>query len=222
MFDFSGHYQLRSGDINCVRFNFYDIPEFREAVRVETNARDAAFLNIPANICGLQIRQMTPRDFLILHGLENPIISGCNLTDSDISDFLHFMAVNQSPWHRFWKMFRMDYLKALEAIGRYFESTFQDTPGGTKSAKSVPIASWFAHRVFFLMSHNVCRTIDEALDTPFRIHNQIINCVIVELNPDYKVHARHGKVLAQRLELKNARLQLLQLLSKRSMEGRLN
>ncbi len=203
-----------------MRFDLYDIPEFREAVRIETNARDAAFLNIPADICGLKIRQMTPRDFLILDGLENPIINGGVPTTGGISEFLHHMAVNRSPWHRFWKLIRMDFPKALESIGAYLENTFQDTPGGTKSAKSLPLASWFAHRAQFLLSHNLCRTIDEALDTPFRIHNQLINCAIKEVNPDYKVHGRHGKVISKRLEMKNARLQLLQLLTARSKEGR--
>lgn len=187
---------------------------------METNARDAAFLNIPTDICGLKIRQMTPRDFLILDGLGNPIISGGAFSESAISDFLHFMAVNRSPWHRFRKMFRMNYPKALEELGKYFDSTFQDSPGGTKCAKSIPIASWFAHRTQFLLSHNLCRTIDEALDTPFRIHNQLINCTIKEINPKYNVHARHGKILSKRLEMKNARLQLLQVLTKRSMEAR--
>lgn len=184
-------------------FNPMAIPEYREAIKLERDCRDAAFLNIPADICGLKIRQMTARDFMILEGTSNPIISGGgDPSEADISGFLHLMAVNRSPWHRFRKLWRMDYRKALDAIGKYLETTFQDTPGGSSSSPCAPTASWLAYQCEQVASEYGWNY-EYTMGIPLRILNQFCNLIQKRHSPHYKVHARHGKVLGDRLKKKN-------------------
>src|SRR5689334_706017 len=84
----------------------FEIPGYREAVKREMDIRDAAFLNITADICGIPIRQMTPRDYLILDGLGSPILDGRIATASreDIVKFLWFLSpeYRHGSWWRSW------------------------------------------------------------------------------------------------------------------------
>lgn len=185
-----------------MQFNRYDIPGFREAVKAENDARDAAFLNFPTNICGIEIRQMTPRDWLILDGLECPVLSRQRMPDrEEISDFIRFMSVKRKPWRHFWKMLRMDYGEALSALANYFAATIQDTPGGPKAAGITPgpIASWLAHRVDFLASE-YGYSVEYILNMPLRIQNQLMNCTKHRHDPNYRVGGRSGKILSERLQ----------------------
>ncbi len=184
-----------------------DLPEFREAVKLENDARDAAFLDIPANICGLQIRNMTPLDFMTLDHLGSPVINGGLPSRADISDFLSFMAVKKQPVKHFWKMLRMDYGAALSEIGKYLERTYQDTPGHSSPTSGRPMASWLAFECD-LLGREYGWSTEKTLNTPLRVLNQLVNCIKKRYDPDYTVHALSGRVLGDRLKKKNEELQL--------------
>jgi hypothetical protein len=117
------------------------------------------------------------------------------------------MAVKKQPVKHFWRMLRMDYDAALAAIGKYLENTYQDTPGHSSSAGGPPSASWLAFECD-LLGREYGWDFERTLNTPLRILNQLVNCIKKRYDPDYKVHARSGKVLGNRLKKKNEELQL--------------
>lgn len=83
------------------------IPGYLNAVKRENDIRDAAFLALPARICGISVRPMTLRHWLILDGIDSYFLkpkSGPPNAD-DISAFLwvlspQFDARSGARWDR--------------------------------------------------------------------------------------------------------------------------
>lgn len=181
-----------------MQFNRYDIPGFREAVKAENDARDAAFLNLNSTICGVELRQITPRDFLILDHLG--ILFALKQRPDRIG-LVKLVWMMKARWmlriYCVWKVWRTPTSKALAQLEEYLEATFQDTPGGHVTPQ-IPSVSWAAY---------ICQEMYKAREwedertmrTPLRVINQIINLVRMEKDPHYRVNARHGKIEADRL-----------------------
>lgn len=129
-----------------------DIPGYREAVKREGDIREAAFLDLTTSICGVEIRQMTPRDLLILDGIGNSLVSNGLPTPEELADFLWKLSPKfklNAPFRRwiFWESIRkLNYLHAVKACANYVDDTFQDSPASS-SDRSLPYAAWTAYIV---------------------------------------------------------------------------
>lgn len=74
--------------------NLTDIPEFVEAVSRERLVRDAAFLNLPENVGGYELRQMTLWDFLTLRMMRCPLLFKETPNGLQLATFLWFMSTD--------------------------------------------------------------------------------------------------------------------------------
>jgi hypothetical protein len=72
-----------------------EIPGYCEAVSRERLVRDAAFLALPENIAGFELRQMTLRDYMVarLSPDLRKMINGDTPTPVELATFLWFMSV---------------------------------------------------------------------------------------------------------------------------------
>lgn len=198
---------------------------FEEAVKRDSDVRDAAFLELTTNICGIEIRQMTPRDFLILDGIGSPLLYGLKewATLENVADFLWLMSASyrSGKWPAFWfarRCRKVNFGEATEGIMRYVEDTFQDAPGG-KLERSNPFASPVAHWV-----HRFATEYGwpwrEIIHTPFKILFQQMKCIRFEADAKAEVRSRRIlKLAGERLRLKQQRLNLVNLLAKRARQN---
>lgn len=200
-----------------------DIPGLREEVKRENDVRDAAFLDLTTNICGIEIRQMTPRDMLILDGVDNPILNGGFPTPYQLADFLWKLSpqFKERAWFRRYQFGRkcrnLDFVSAVIACRKYIEDTFQDSPGGSGPA-GVPYAGWPAHLVTSLSSNPV-EAEQVILNTPLKRLFQYLKCIRRRNDPNCPMHNPSDKVKGdyiRRLALKNERQKLVNILNRRA------
>lgn len=195
---------------------------YQEAVKRDTDVRDAAFLELTTAICGVEIRQMTPRDFLIIDGIGSPFIYGLKdqADNQDVVAFLWLISPRFRPgrlaaWRFGRRCRKINFGLAVKAIEQYVEDTFQDAPGGSPS-NDTPFASCVAFWVHRLSSAYGWDWRD-VIRTPLKVLFQQLKCI--EAVSDSKADLRSRRILkvqGERLRLKNARLQLVNLLSKRA------
>lgn len=198
-----------------------DIPGLLEAINRENDNRDAAFLDLTTNICGVEIRQMTPRDLLILDGIGNPLVEGKLPSPAQLADFLWKLSPRfstRAPLRRFLfgrSIRRISYIEAVRACGRYIDATFQDSPASS-GASSTPYAGWCAHLVHTI-AINYNWDDDKVLNTPLKRIFQYLKCIRRHHDPTCPMHNPSDKAKGEYVRLLNARNQLLKIL-----KGRLN
>ena len=127
--------------------DLFQLPKYEAAVKRENEIRNAAFLNLPTDICGCKVMQITLWHWIILDGIEAPFINGFNINEppkpEDVLAFLwvlskQFYILNRigisSGWiiekakKRFAKRFRkLNYAEVVAACIRFCQDTFQDT-----------------------------------------------------------------------------------------------
>jgi hypothetical protein len=204
-----------------MQVNRFDIPEFGEVVKRQTDVRDAAFLNPLTDICGIKIRQMTPVDLLALDGIDSPFIRVRPASREDFARFLRILSpLPYSYWrwrgnYRFGKACRkLNIADAGAAIEKYISVTFQDSPSG-KATGQTDYASWCAHLVNW-MAINYGWPMDEILSRPLRVLFQLQNCIKRYHDPNAIIHNPSDKVVSKNLALKQQRLNLVTLLAKRT------
>ena len=133
---------------------FAVIPGFREAVERENAIRDAAFLDIPETICGIEVLPMTPRHFLLLDGIGSPFVVGGLPTAEAIAQFIwvvspEFRVIrgwrDRLAQYRFVKRCRkINWVDAVKAIDQYINDAFQDSPGAKSGTSNLHDWSWVA------------------------------------------------------------------------------
>lgn len=124
------------------------VPGYKEAVEREVRIREESFLPFGEMICGLEVRQMTPRDLLILQGIESPFVVGGAITAEHIVRFLWILSFRfrvVRTWRDKWvrgkfikRCRRLNVGGVLRRIDEYMTDTFQDAPGGSGRG---PVAS---------------------------------------------------------------------------------
>lgn len=196
---------------------------FEEAVKRENDFRDAAFLNLTTNICGIELPQMTPRDFLILDGIGSPYIVGGERTLTDLVNFLWHLSDHRRGKLRYaffyGRCWMMDFELSEYWVAQYLQRTFLDSPGGTPSANRESYAAWIAYLVDHVASEYGW-ALDDVMNTPLRILYQQIRCILLRHNPDRKfINPLSRKVIGERLRLKQQRLNLVNLLAKRARQN---
>jgi len=199
---------------------FSDVPGLREAIKRENDIRDASFLDINANICGVEIRQMTPRDLLILDGIGNPLMSGGLPSPAQLADFLWKLSPRYLEGHSvrrflFARSIRhLNYIEAVRACLNYIEDTFQDSPPSS-GVSSMPYAGWCAHLICNLSS-NPAEAEKVILNTPLKRLFQYLKVLRRKNDPDSTTHNPSDKVKGDYLRLLNARQQLVNVLKRRA------
>jgi hypothetical protein len=203
-----------------MQVNRYDIPGFPEAVERQNDDRDAAFLELTTSICGIEIRQMTPEDFLILNGINSPLLRGGIPSPAHVAKFLWHLSPDYNPQSEsafsafMHKVGKINYADAIKSIKAYLERTFMDSPGES-DGESVSYASWCAHIVdVFASEYGWPRK--EVLKCSFRVLYQQMNCIKKRHNPDAPVWNPSDKLIREHRALKQQRFNLLKLLSKRA------
>jgi hypothetical protein len=205
--------------------NRYEIPGFAEAVQEEQSWRDAPFLELHTAICGVKILPMTPRHLLILSGIESPVLFSASFGEycplKDIAVFLwvlspEFEIGKRRKEKRFLKSCRkLDGFKAIAEISKYLEKTFFDAPGGG-SGKSWGHMSWCAYLITTISSE-FGWTRSEVMNCPLRILHQLRNCITQKKDPRAVIHSKKtGALISDHIALKQQRLNLINLLSKRA------
>ena len=193
--------------------------DFESAVKRENDIRDAAFLELNTVIAGVELRQMTPRDFLILSGIGSPFMDGGIPRSSDVIKFMWFLSPeyrhrDTDSAKRFASIARKkNGLELLRGIYKYLADTFQDSPGGGKSS-GPSYAGWCAYIIDALASEYGW-TRKEIMATPFKILYQQLNCIRKRNDPDVILFNSSDQATGKRLALKQQRLNLVNLLAKR-------
>lgn len=165
---------------------------------------------------------MTPMDFIQLNGIESPLLYGTDYTRKDVAKFLRLLSAEpiKSNWWANYKFGtrcrRIDLAKAKEAIDKYLEKTFFDSPGSSAGAH-VGFASWCAHLIDLIASEYGWSA-DIIMRCQFRVLDQLANCIKKRHDPDaITFNPLSGKIRQEHTRLKQARLSLVNLLEKRAM-----
>ena len=196
-----------------------EIPGYQEAVKRENDLRDAAFLDLKTDICGLKIRQMAPRDLLILDGLENPVTAFRVPTAEQLAFFLWLLSedYSESKIKRF--IFgrivrKLPFEKAVLSSWKFVSDTFQDSPARS-GGRSTPYAGWCAHLVDTIASQYGWPE-EMVLQVPFKRLFQFTKVIRSRLDTEYSPHNPSDKIKREgALELFKARSKLLEVLKAR-------
>ena len=198
-----------------------DIPGYREAIKREGDVRDASFLDLTTSICGVEIRQMTPRDLLILDGVGNPLVVGGLPTPAHVAQFLWLLSPKFKPnskgrqWIFTAGIRRINYIAAVRDCRKYVADTFMDSPGS--SGESYPYASWCAHMVANIALH-FGWTHEVVLSTPLKQLFQYLKCIRRHNDPKAPMHNPSDKCKGDYLRLLNGRSKLLTVLKRRASQ----
>ncbi len=126
------------------------IPGYAEAVKAEQANRDLAYLKDCPPICGVAVRHMNARHWILLAGCGNKFITGGRPAIEDVAMFLWFLSPAYSVTPEDRDVFvaaichRLVLMEAVGPIREYLDRTFQDcAQGGAGDSKyyTAPIAS---------------------------------------------------------------------------------
>lgn len=126
------------------------IPGYAEAVKVEQANRDLAYLKDCPPICGIPVRHMNARHWILLAGCGNKFITGGRPLVEDVTGFFWFLSpkysVNTSDRDIFIAalVHHIVLMDAPAAIYAYLDRTFQDCPQGAGEGGkyyTAPVAS---------------------------------------------------------------------------------
>jgi hypothetical protein len=199
----------------------HEIPGYPEAVKRENDIRDAAFLDLTTDICGIKIRQMTPRDLLILDGTDNPLVCHGIPSSPQLAHFLWLLSgsyCNNAPIRRFIfarKVRPLPFMQTVKACWKYVEETFQDSPGGS-GPQATPFAGWCAHLID-RTAFNYGWTRGEILNTPLQILFQCQKVIRARKDAEYTPRNPSDKIRGEgAIALFKARTELLSVLKRRA------
>lgn len=177
------------------------IPGYREALEVEREQRETAFIDAPELVCGVAVLPLTPRHVLILDGIGCPIFRGLPMTPVDIArmmwvistDFTEHVTI-RSRWDRY-RMTRrvaeIGYGELLQALGKYVDDAFADSPAGNGGEKA--FSSWVASYVHVLAARYGWED-GKILNTPLKRVFQLLRHIQRDNNPDAIFICRSDKV----------------------------
>lgn len=134
-----------------------DIPGLSEAIAAENGSRDEAWLNLPDDICGIEVSQMTPFHLLLLEGAGNCFVTGSPVTPEGVAQFLWILspdfcldAKKRNNFIR--KVGQVPYQQTVRDIGSFIATTFQDAPASSGFGNERPLASFVAYYVYIFAS----------------------------------------------------------------------
>lgn len=120
-------------------------PRFVEARKNEDARREQAFLDLPLTVCGEELRQITPKDLLILNGIESPFVCGGEADPIDVVVFLWYLNAKNDQSESWFNRRRkkqmmkrvalLPFVGSVQACRDFVEATFQDTPNKESSGE---------------------------------------------------------------------------------------
>lgn len=140
--------------------------EYVEVVYKESAIREIAFLNIPIDICGVEVKQLTPYLFILLDFIKSPFLVNDRMPDEiNIVDFLwiistRFVENDKDKKAEFIKdiAVKLKYDEAIKGIYEYLNEAFIDSPAqhvetNNKLKKTnIPFYAWIAGYIDILSS----------------------------------------------------------------------
>ncbi len=167
------------------RLNVGDIPGYAEAVAMEQQNREVAYLDVSFDVCGIKLRQMTPRMLARLYAHGSPFLCGQAPRLSDVLQFLWGCSEDYcaSPFrrslffHRVGRLItsgRMVIQDSVDEIYAYCDATFQDAPRGGEA--TTPYASQIAWIEFDMSGEPWRWPREQIMDTPLRIIYPQMRC----------------------------------------------
>jgi hypothetical protein len=195
------------------------LAELRVAIKRENDIRDASFLDLTTNIGGVAIRQMTPRDLLILDGVGNPLVTGGLPSPDQLAEFLWLLSPRfkanslLAQWIFILGIRKMDFLSSVKACQKYVEDTFQDSPA-SGGPPSTPYAGWCAHLVHNIATHYGWSR-REIINLSLKELFQYLKRIRRHNDPQCPMHNPSDKVKGDYLRLENARASLVKTLKRR-------
>lgn len=188
-------------------------PEVIAAQQAEQTTRDLAFLDIPFELCGELVRQVTPRTVLYLTGAGSPFMVGGMPLPEHVAQFLWVHSVDYrkgngavAGWLR-WRLCRrirgLDYMDSVQAVRQYVDDAFMDAPNG-KGGEDSPFASSMAHFVDAFASEYGWDA-NTVLDAPIAVLFQLRRLHVKRADPNKHFMNRSDDVIAMKLKERNSR-----------------
>lgn len=165
------------------------IPGLPEAFDEERRIREEVYLGAPHYVCGIPLKQITPRIFARLLFIRTPFIGGGAVTPSAIGHFLwachRDFTLPTAGFLGRWRnrrrdaflrsLKRMDFDELEDGIDGFLDATFLDMPRGGNADQTPYVCgvAWMEYR----MALDPFRWDSErTLDTPLRRIYQLIRC----------------------------------------------
>jgi hypothetical protein len=200
-----------------------DIPGYREALVVEREARDYAFLALPRQICGIDVLPLTLRHLVTRFMINCPFLCERTVLDrpdpvGEIGAFIwHVSEARQrtrfSVLSEFHARERQHAIlapvaleHALKEIDEYLDWTFLDAPpSGDGKTETRPSVTSVAATLIDLFASNYGWWRDQVLDAPLVELHQLLREIILRNDPKALLpNRRSGKVRGDFLNAVNA------------------
>lgn len=186
---------------------YADRPEIGQLSAAFRADQLAAFLRIEGPICGVEVLPYTPRMGMELEIAGNSYVVGGLATAEDSVQFIHRVSVQFSRGDRkqpgaiaaaVMDKAPVDEIKAYLKRSHAVADCFSD-PDSREKAPPVD-SSWASHLVDIFCGRYGW-SIDDVLDTPYRILWQQMNRVLEDKNPDYRQrNPETGRIKAEYLK----------------------
>lgn len=188
-----------------------DIPGYAAAIEAERSNRELAFLAQPIPLCGVPVRQMTPRHLLLLKGIGNRFIMGGRPDAGDVAIFIWVLSTEYTTGHQEQISFCKKLIKGInlsKSIGEVFQflrMVFQDSPEGTSQDKlyTAPIAS-----MVDLFGNQYGWTSDDTLEQPLARLFQLAREITRRLNPKAPMVNKSDRYIGEWLQRQNEQLKI--------------
>jgi hypothetical protein len=183
-----------------------DTPEYLAALAEERRLREEIYLDLPRDICGIEVKQITPHLRAVLFNIGSPFITEGSITTAHILQFLWACSTDYSTsrfarWRFMRRASRINLIKAANQIEEFLDDTFLDAPyGGKKSVPYVSSLAWIEVAMRRIMGWGI----ETTMHTPLRRIYQLIrcerlekgDCAIINARSDYErdrsMHAANG------------------------------
>ena len=186
-----------------------EIPGYAAAIESERTNRELSFLAQPLPLCGVAVRQMTPRHMLLLKGVGNRFVTGGRPDAGDVSIFVWLLSMEYTTGHQAQIAFckklikGMNVNKSIGEVFRFLEMVFQDAPEGTSQDKlyTAPIASLvdrFASQYGW--------TTDEILEQPLARLFQLSREITRRFNPQAPMCNKSDRYIGEWLTRQNEKI----------------
>lgn len=158
------------------------VPGFDEACAQERRERNQAYLDLPSEVCGVFIRQMTPMDLIKLTFAGNPyLVGGGEISYPVCAQLIFHLAVVAITIDEALSAVAQSTLQECdEQITEYLDVTFRDQSSSGGVAPSAPVACLAAWLEYRMAAKPWKWSRKRTLSTPLRVIFQQIRCWLSE------------------------------------------
>lgn len=181
--------------------------ELAEAEARQEAVRDYAMLGLRVNICGVECLQFTPKHYAILLAADSPFVCGGRVTTlADVAQFLWVIspdfsesAVDRAAFIELVSLIDED--EATDAIDRYIDDAFMDSPPSRAGGRKTAATSFLASLV-----HELAKTYswprEVILNEPLAAIYQYLRRMAIDDNPKAPMHGRYTDRVKKKFQQK--------------------